>query len=514
MKKPPELNPLESKDPLVTPPKSVAGGIPAIVSSMKHLRDETGLVRGNLELLKLNQMDGFDCPGCAWPDPDDKRETTEFCENGAKAVAEEATVRQVGPSFFADHSIAQLAALSDYEIGKMGRLTHPMIVREGGTHYEPIAWDEAFALIARRLNALASPHEAVFYTSGRTSNEAAFLYQLFIRLYGTNNLPDCSNMCHESSGVALSESIGIGKGSVTLKDFDLADCILVIGQNPGTNHPRMLTALQKASQNGAKIISINPLFETGMKAFIHPQQFWRWFGRGTAIAALHVPVQVSGDLAVLKGIMKEMLAEDDKSPGRIFNADFIAQYTSGYVSFVEELRATPWDLIVDQAGVTRENIRAAADIIMHSKRMIICFAMGLTQQTYGVACIQEVINLLLLGGHIGRPGAGVCPVRGHSNVQGDRTMGIYEKPSKAFLDSLKREFNFEPPREDGWDTVEAIQAMHRGVAKVFFGMGGNFLSASPDTHFTADALRNTELSVQVSTKLNRGHLIQIGRAHV
>jgi molybdopterin-dependent oxidoreductase alpha subunit len=507
MSKRPELTPLEHTRPLVSPPKEVAAGLPAILSSMKHMLDDTGLLRGTNELLKLNQMKGFDCPGCAWPDPDDRRETTEFCENGAKAVAEEATLKRVDPEFFAEHSVAALTELSDYEIGKFGRLTHPMMIRENGTHYEPISWDDAFKRIAVELNSLASPDEAIFYTSGRTSNEAAFLYQLFIRLYGTNNLPDCSNMCHESSGVALSESIGIGKGSVKLHDFERADCILVIGQNPGTNHPRMLTALQKAAQNGAKIISINPLFETGVKAFIHPQQFWHWFGRGTALAALHVPVKVNGDLAVFKGIMKEMLEEEERAPGSIFNLDFISKFTSGYENFLEELRATSWDLILDQAGVSRANIKAAADIIMHSKRVIACFAMGLTQQTNGVACIQELVNLLLLGGHIGREGAGICPVRGHSNVQGDRTMGIYEKPQKEFLDSLQREFNFDPPRDFGWDTVEAIHAMHDGRAKFFFGMGGNFLSATPDTSYTADALRRMNLTVQVSTKLNRGHLI-------
>lgn len=512
MTKKPEFTPLEDKRPLVSGPSQVAAGIPAILSSMKHVFGQSGVVRGTNELLKMNQKRGFDCPGCAWPDPDDKRDMTEFCENGAKAIAEEVTSKRVDPAFFAEHSVASLAAQSDYEIGKSGRITHPVVLREGATHYEAIEWNEAFALIAEELNALSSPNEAIFYTSGRTSNEAAFLYQLFVRLLGSNNLPDCSNMCHESSGVALTESLGIGKGSVKLHDFDLADCILVVGQNPGTNHPRMLTALQKAAANGCKIISINPLFETGMKAFKHPQKFWKWFGRGSAIASLHVPVRVNGDLALIKGILKLMLEAEEKVPGSVLDQAFIRDHSIGFEAFAAELRNTGWDDIHEQSGISRELIQATADIIINSKRIIACFAMGLTQQTHGVACIQQIINLLMLGGNLGRPGAGVCPVRGHSNVQGDRTVGIFEKPSKAFLDSLQKEFGFDPPREHGWDTVEAIKAMHAGEGKVFFAMGGNFLSATPDTEYTADALRRTRLTVHVSTKLNRSHLVHGRRA--
>ncbi len=508
----PESTTLEDQRPLVGPPKKIAGGIPAIISSMKHAIGEAGMIRGTRELLHLNQMKGFDCPGCAWPDPDDHRAITEFCENGAKAIAEEATTNRVTPEFFAQHSVAQLAELSDYEIGKSGRLTHPMLLKENGTHYTPVSWDEAFSVIADELNALSSADEAVFYTSGRTSNEAAFLYQLFAKLYGTNNLPDCSNMCHESSGVALTESIGIGKGSVTLKDFHHADCILIIGQNPGTNHPRMLTTLAEASEKGAKIISINPLFETGVKNFIHPQHFWRWMSGGTPIATMHLPIRVNGDIAALKGIMKEMLDADAQNPGSVIKHDFIAQNTTGYEELVTNLQQTSWSVLLEQSGITRENIKAAADVIMASKNMIACWAMGITQQTEGVHCIQEIVNLLLLGGHFGRPGAGACPVRGHSNVQGDRTVGIYEKPSKVFLDSIQKEFKFDPPREHGWDVVEAIKAMHRGDAKVFVAMGGNFLSATPDTDFVADALRKTNLTVQISTKLNRSHLIHGKRA--
>lgn len=512
MSKKPEIPPTEDKRPEISAPSEVAGGLPAIFSSMKHAVGEMGLIRGNKELLAMNQMKGFDCPGCAWPDPDDRRELTEFCENGAKAVAEEATTKRVDPDFFAQNSVAEMCEWSDFEIGRSGRLTHPMVIEPGGTHYKPLSWNEAFDLIAKELKSLSSPDEAIFYTSGRTSNEAAFVYQLYIRLFGTNNLPDCSNMCHESSGVALKETLGVGKGTVTLEDFDHADCIMIIGQNPGTNHPRMLTALQKAAKHGAKIISLNPLHETGIKAFKHPQQFWTWLGRGTPIAALHMPVQVNGDLAALQGIMKHLLEAEDAAPGKVLNQDFIKNHTVGIQPLIEYLRQLSWPEITEQSGLSRENIAAAGDIIKNSKAMICCWAMGLTQQAEAVPCIQAVVNLLLLGGHVGRPGAGACPVRGHSNVQGDRTMGIYEKPSQEFLQSLGNEFKFTPPREHGFDTVEAIHAMHAGKAKVFFGMGGNFLSATPDTEFTAEAMRRTNLTVHVSTKLNRSHLIHGKRA--
>ena len=510
--KKPELTQTEEIRPVIARPKEIAGGIPSIIESMKHVFGESGMVRGTDELLHLNQFKGFDCPGCAWPDPDDSRALTEFCENGAKAVAEETTTKKVDPEFFVRHSVRELAELSDFEIGKEGRLTHPMLLKEDRTHYEPITWEEAFKIIAKELNALKSPNEAIFYTSGRTSNEAAFVYQLFVRIFGTNNFPDCSNMCHESSGVALSESIGIGKGSVRLDDIHEADCLIIIGQNPGTNHPRMLTALQIAAQKGAKIISINPLFETGLKHFKHPQKFWQWFGRGTPIATMHMPVRVNGDIALLKGIMKELLDDEEKNPGAIFNHEFIKQRTSGFEVFIKDLKQVDWNLVVEQSGISREQIRAAADIIKNSKRMIICYAMGLTQQKHGVECIQELVNLLLLGGHFGRLGAGICPVRGHSNVQGDRTMGIYEQPTMEFLDALGKEFKFEPPRKHGWDTVNAIKALHRGDAKVFFGMGGNFLSATPDTEYTAEALRKADMTIHVSTKLNRAHLVHGKRA--
>jgi molybdopterin-dependent oxidoreductase alpha subunit len=484
----------------------VAGGIPAIISTAKHAWREMGAVRSLKTLAQLNQKDGFDCPGCAWPDPAE-RAATEFCENGAKHVADEATLKRLTPEFFARWSVAELSQKSDYWLGQQGRLTHPMLLKAGSDRYEPVSWDKAFGLIAGELNALASPDEALFYTSGRTSNEAAFLYQLFVRQFGTNNLPDCSNMCHESSGTALTETIGIGKGTVTLEDFELAQLIIVIGQNPGTNHPRMLTSLQAAKRKGCKIIHINPLPETGLNRFKHPQEVLSVLGSGTALADLFLQVRINGDVALLKGMMKEMLAEERRRPGEVLDQDFIRDKTAGFEEFALSLEAVSWDEIVEQSGVSREALREAALMFINSERTICCWAMGLTQHRNAVANIQEIVNLLLLRGQIGRPGAGVCPVRGHSNVQGDRTMGIWERPTEAFLDQLAREFRFTPPREHGYDTVEAIKAMAEGRARVFFALGGNFLSATPDTEYTAEALRRCRLTVQVSTKLNRAHLI-------
>lgn len=485
----------------------VAGGIPAVVNSAKHVFGEMGVVQGTKLMLQINQKGGFDCPGCAWPDPDGHRSITEFCENGAKAVAEEATTKRVTPEFFAKWSVADLAEQSDHWLGKQGRLTHPMLLREGATHYEPIGWDDAFRLIADDLHALASPDEALFYTSGRTSNEAAFLYQLFVRQFGTNNLPDCSNMCHESSGAALSETIGVGKGTVTLEDIENTEAIFVIGQNPGTNHPRMLTSLQTAVRNGCKIVSINPLPETGLTRFKHPQEVLGLIGQGTQLATLFLPVRINGDVALLKGIMKEMLEEEERRPGEIFDHDFINEFTTGYEAFIDDLKRESWGVLVEESGITRAQMRQAAEIAMSAKSMICCWAMGLTQHKNAVGNIQEIVNLLLLRGNIGRPAAGACPVRGHSNVQGDRTMGIWERPTQAFLDALGKEFNFEPPRHHGLDVVESIKAMQEGKAKVFFAMGGNFLSATPDTEYTAQALRKCRLTAHVSTKLNRAHLI-------
>ena len=504
----PNAQPPEESAPIqITPISRSAGGVPAIVSTIKSVWSEMGPSRGLRALLKLNQEGGFDCPGCAWPEPDAQRSHAEFCENGAKHVADEATTKRVTSEFFQEWSVADLASQSDYWLNKQGRLTEPMVLRRAATHYEPISWDDAFNLIRVELNALQSPDEALFYTSGRTSNEAAFLYQLFVRQFGTNNLPDCSNMCHESSGTALSETIGVGKGTVSLDDFDLAQAIFVIGQNPGTNHPRMLTALERAKSNGCKLVHINPLPEAGMTRFKHPQSPGSWIGSGTALADLFLQVRINGDVALLKGIMKAVLAEEERRPGQVLDHDFIKTYTSGFEHFAEALDNTPWEQLLEQADVPRPEIEAAAEIFVESERTIFCWAMGLTQHKNAVANIQEIVNLMLLRGQVGKPGAGLCPVRGHSNVQGDRTMGIWERPNEAFLDQLGAEFNFEPPRRHGFDTVRAIEAMHAGQAKVFFALGGNFLSATPDTEFTATALRRTRLTVHVSTKLNRAHLI-------
>jgi molybdopterin-dependent oxidoreductase alpha subunit len=489
------------------PPPEVAGGWAAVAQTVRQVRSHAGLMRGSRALLLLNQHHGFDCPGCAWPEPAQHRSAFEFCENGAKAVAAETTRARADAAFFARHSIEALSARTDHWLGEQGRLTEPMVLHPWRDRYEPISWDDAFALVARAVAALDSPDQAVFYTSGRTSNEAAFLYQLFARQLGTNNLPDCSNMCHESSGWALRETIGVGKGTVQLEDFERADAIFVIGQNPGTNHPRMLTTLQAAARRGCKIVSINPLPEAALSRFQHPQHPLEMLGSGTPITSLHLPVRVNGDVALLQGIMKEMLEEERRRPGRVFDHEFIAAHTDGFGALIETLEAARWEDLVEESGVERAQLRAAAEIAWTAKRTIACWAMGLTQHRNAVANIQEVVNLLLLRGNVGRPGAGLCPVRGHSNVQGDRTMGIWERMDDAFLDRLGRRFRFQPPRHHGLDTVGAIEAMRAGKVKLFVSLGGNFQAATPDTERTAEGLRRCLLTVQVSTTLNRAHLV-------
>ena len=491
-----------------TNPKKVAAGIPAVISSAKHVFGEMGLGRGLKALANLNQKGGIDCPGCAWPDPDDERSTiAEYCENGAKAIAEEATTKKLDTTFFQENSVSQLSMLSDYEIGKKGRLAQPMYLPEGSDRYQEISWEGAFSKIAQHLNGLKSPDEAIFYTSGRTSNEAAFLYQLFVREYGTNNMPDCSNMCHESSGVALTDTLGIGKGSVKLEDFYETEVILILGQNPGTNHPRMLSALKKAKENGATIISINPIIETGLLNFSNPQEIKGALGIKSKLTDLYLQVKINGDMALLQALVKLLLLEEDKDPGAVFDLDFIKQKTQGFEDYLTHIRTLDLNNLIEECGIPLQTLQSVANILCNNNRIIACWAMGLTQHKNSVNTIKEVVNLLLLKGSIGKPGAGTCPVRGHSNVQGDRTMGIYEKPSASFLDRLQKVFHFNPPRKHGFDTVESITAMHSGKARVFFAMGGNFLSATPDTLFTAKALQKCDLTVQVSTKLNRSHLI-------
>ena len=498
-------------------PDRVAAGMHALAETLKFTARETGFARAISDWLKINKKDGFDCQSCAWPNPDRDRHVFEFCENGVKALTSEATKKQIGPEFFRKHSIADLQEQTDHWLELQGRLVHPMVKREGASHYQPIDWNDAFELMARELNALPTPNAATFYTSGRTSNEAAFLYQLFARQFGTNNLPDCSNMCHESSGVALKESIGIGKGCVRLEDFEWTDAIFIIGQNPGTNHPRMLTTLERAKKSGATIVAINPIRETGLISVVNPNpQEYRnplkfaakmLLNRGTPLADLWLPVRINGDMAAMRGIMKEMLEEEDRRPGAALDRQFIDQYTTGFEEFAAHVCATPWDQILEISALTREQIRTAAEIAMRAKRIICCWAMGLTQHKNAVATIQEVMNFLLLGGNIGKRGAGPCPIRGHSNVQGDRTMGIWERMTDAFRDKLGREFQFSPPRGHGTNTVETIKKMHEGEIQFFFAMGGNFLAAPPDTEYTAKALQKCRVTAHVSTKLNRAHLI-------
>ncbi|WP_431044977.1 FdhF/YdeP family oxidoreductase [Streptomyces sp. P1-3] len=503
--KPPAGDPVQDA-PEVTAPQHAAVGLPAIGHALRVSQRQMGVRRTALTLLKVNQKDGFDCPGCAWPEPE-KRAKAEFCENGAKAVAEEATLRRVTPDFFTAHPVADLAGRSGYWLGQQGRLTQPMYLAEGADRYEPVPWERAFDIIAEELHALGSPDEAVFYTSGRTSNEAAFLYQLFAREFGTNNLPDCSNMCHESSGSALTETLGIGKGSVTLEDLHKADLIIVAGQNPGTNHPRMLTALEKAKGNGARIITVNPLPEAGLERFNNPQTPRGLLGRGTPISDLFLQIRIGGDQALFRALNRMVLEAD----GGV-DEEFVREHTHGFEEFAAAARAADWDETLRATGLERAEIDQALRMVLASKRTIVCWAMGLTQHKHAVPTIREVVNFLLLRGNVGRPGAGVCPVRGHSNVQGDRTMGIFERPAPAFLDALEKEFGFAPPREHGLDVVRAIRALRDGQAKVFFAMGGNFVAASPDTEVTEAAMRRARLTVHVSTKLNRSHVVTGARA--
>ncbi|MFT4135835.1 FdhF/YdeP family oxidoreductase [Microbacterium sp.] len=494
----------------VTAPKKVAVGVPAVLHALEIANEQMGVTRSIRTLLRVNQKDGFDCPGCAWPE-EDKRHIAEFCENGAKAVAEEATLRRVTPEFFAAYSVDELRGHDDWWLGQQGRLTHPMILDEGATHYRPISWDAALREIAEALRELDDPDEAIFYTSGRTSNEAAFLYQLLVRGLGTNNLPDCSNMCHESSGSALTETLGIGKGTVSIEDVHRADLLIVAGQNPGTNHPRMLSALEKAKQRGATIVAVNPLPEAGLLRFENPQTPRGVILGGTALADEFVQIRLGGDQALFQAIGKHLLEAEDRDGGVVDRA-FVDAHTSGFDAYAAAMREVEWTELVEATGIPEEELRRVAERVRASSATIVCWAMGLTQHRHSVPMLRDVVNVLLLQGNIGRPGAGVCPVRGHSNVQGDRTMGIYEKPSESFLAALDREFSFTAPRAHGHDTVEAIRAMRDGRARVFLAMGGNFVSATPDTAVVEEGMARVGLTVQVSTKLSRSHVVTGRRA--
>ncbi len=510
----------------LTAPPRAAGGLGALWATARHLRRDSGLVRGSKALLQMNQPDGFDCPGCAWPEAAaERRERFEFCENGAKALAEEATTARATPELFAQLSIDELRLLSDFELGQLGRIAHPMV--RDRDHFVPISWQGAFQLLADELRA-AGPDASIFYTSGRTSNEAAFLYQLVGRMFGTNNFPDCANMCHDSSGVAMSEVLGANKGTVSLEDFDHADLIFVIGQNPGTNHPRMLTALRAAVKRGATIVAVNPLHEVGLTRFAHPQKPLDVLGGGGVELAKHfVQIQIGGDHAFFQGVCKAVLERDAEAASRrageqvptrkqelaeVLDLLFIAEKTDGFGAWRKHVSATPWALLVERSGVAEAVMRQIADLYIAANAVIACWAMGLTQHKHAVVTIQEIVNLMLLRGNVGRPGAGLCPVRGHSNVQGDRTMGIYHLPRPAFLDALASEFGFEPPRKPGVDTVGAIHALENGEARVFVALGGNFVPATPDCERTARALEKCAMTASVSTKINRTHLYPGERA--
>ncbi len=497
--------------PRIAPSTAPAGGWGALKSVALQLLGNRIPTKGARTLLSANQPDGFDCPGCAWPDRE-HASTFEFCENGVKAVAAEATSARATPALFAEHTVAALMAQDDRTLEAHGRLTDPMVYDASSDKYVPITWDDAFALIGRHLRALDDPNRADFYTSGRTSNEAAFLFQLFVRVYGTNNFPDCSNMCHEPTSVGLPEQIGVGKGTVTLADFEQADTVFLFGQNPGTNHPRMLGELRECARRGATLVSVNPLRERGLERFADPQSAVDMLtGGSTRLSSVFLRPKVGGDLALIKGMIKHVIALDDAAQARgeprVLDVAFIAEHTDGFDTFADDVRAEDWARIVAESGVPQDEIEAAASIYAKGERVIATWGMGITQHKHSVATVQMIVNLLLLRGNLGRPGAGACPVRGHSNVQGDRTVGIDEKPKPAFLDRLQQVFGFEPPREHGNDVVASIEAMLAGRTKVFIGMGGNFALASPDTARTFDALRQCELTVHITTKLNRSHLV-------
>jgi molybdopterin-dependent oxidoreductase alpha subunit len=502
----------ENEELKVSKPPETSAGRHAIEAALRQVFSKAGIVRGSRGLLHLNQKGGVDCQSCAWPDPD-HRTINEYCENGAKAFADEAMTETIGREFFAKYSVTELLVRDEYWLNKQGRLAEPLVRRAGSDYYEPISWEDAIRLVADTLNGLASPDEAIFYTSGRTANETAFLYQLFARQYGTNNQPDCSNMCHESTSVALAQRIGQGKASIVLEDLETTDLIIVIGQNPGTNSPRMLSSLRRAKMNGAKVIAINPLAEAGLAEFVdpNPQHYSNPLkypidmlaDKGIEMTDLHLPVRIGGDMAVLKGLMKVMLERERANPGTVFDQEFISQKTSGFDDFIASLEQVSWEAIEYGSGLSREQLTEAAEIIIAAPTMVTCWAMGITQHRDSVAIIEDIVNLHLLRGQIGKPRAGLCPVRGHSNDQGDRTMGIWEKMNPKFRANLEKEFDFQTPKEDGYNTVEAIAAMRDGRAKVFFAMGGNFLTATPDTHVVADGLKQCKLTATVLTKLNK-----------
>ncbi|GAA3684211.1 FdhF/YdeP family oxidoreductase [Arthrobacter ginkgonis] len=492
----------------VTKPKEWAAGVPAVTHALEYSLDQTSVSRVGTTLLSINQVNGIDCPGCAWADPSPgHRQLNEYCENGAKHINDEATSRRITSDFFRRYSVSDLNQRSDLWLNQQGRLTEPMVKRPDSDHYEPISWPDALGLLAGELKGLDSPDEAAFYTSGRVSNEAAFLLQLFARAFGTNNLPDCSNLCHESSGFALAETLGTGKGTVSLEDIYHADLIFLVGQNPGTNHPRQLSALEEAKHNGARVIAVNPLPEAGLMRFKNPQKPRGIVGRGVQIADRFLQIRSGGDLALFQGMNRLLLEAEDVRPGAVLDHDFIRSNTSGFEEFSRHARTIAWEDILAATGLAREEIEQAADDVMRSERVIVCWAMGVTQHRHAVPTVREIVNFLLLRGNLSKPGAGACPVRGHSNVQGDRTMGVWERMPDSFLDGLRKEFGFEPPRAHGVDAVNAIRGMRDGRIKVFVGAAGNFVRATPDSEVTEDAMRRCSLTAHISTKLNRSHTV-------
>ena len=487
-------------------PMEVSAGLLGVKEALRHGAKEMGIVRSMRALLEMNQEDGFRCPSCAWPVPEHPSKIAEYCENGAKALADEATTDKIGAEFFKKYSVEELSKLSDYELNKFGRLTEPLVLKPGKVHYEPITWEDAYELIAEELHGLNHPDDGIFYTSGRSSNEAAFLYGMFARAFGTNNMPDCSNMCHESSGVALSKTLGIGKGSVKVEDLYGADVVLVVGQNPGTNHPRMLAALEKCKKNGGKVISINPLAETAMARFKNPQKASGLVGNGTAIADIHLQIKINEDIALAKLLLKK-LATLDAADRKVFDHDFIEKYVEGYDGLLSDLMKYEEKALLQRTGLSKDDIENTVALLASKPNIIICWAMGITQHKNAVETIQEYVNILLLKGAIGKPFAGTCPVRGHSNVQGDRSVGIMHYVNKELNERIKQHLGFEPPKKEGYDTVGAIKAMYEGKGKVFICLGGNFVMAASDTVYTSRAIQNCKLTVQISTKLNRSHLV-------
>ncbi|MEU0674613.1 FdhF/YdeP family oxidoreductase [Streptomyces sp. NPDC006172] len=506
MKKRPDEEPDEALH--VTEPRTWAAGAPAVAHALEYSLQQTSARRAGRTLLTMNQVDGIDCPGCAWADPaPGRRHRNEYCENGAKHINDEATSRRVTADFFREHPVSELAGRSDAWLNQQGRLTEPMVKRPGSDFYEPISWHDAFGLMADELTSLDSPDEAVFYTSGRAGNEAAFTLQLFARALGTNNLPDCSNMCHESSGYALHETLGTGKGTVSLHDLHHADLIFLVGQNPGSNHPRQLSALEQAKRNGARVIAVNPLPEAGLRRFKNPQTPRGVVGHGVQIADRFLHIRSGGDLALFQGVNRLLLEAEDARPGEVLDRDFIRTDTAGFEEFAAHVRGVDWGDILTSTGLTREEIEETRDEVLRSERVVVCWAMGITQHKHAVPTVREIVNFLLLRGNVGRAGTGACPVRGHSNVQGDRTMGIWERMPDSFLDALRREFDFDPPRAHGLDSVDAIKAMREGRVRFFLGLAGNFVRAAPDSAVTERAVRRCRLTAHISTKLNRSHTV-------